>query len=181
MRIFLFTNGRLQRDRLLSDLENLAHLLHRDIHTCRDLFRSGLPTKFLDEAARGSNKFVDGFDHVHWNADGSGLISYRSGDGLADPPCGVGGKLVATTVFELIHCFHQPNIPLLNEIQELKTAVGILFGDRNNQTQIRLHQLPLGIIGLCISSVDSLECSLQVDTFGLRLVFNGSNLLFDDP
>src|ERR1044071_1100246 len=38
VRIFFFADGRLQRDGLLRDLEHLAHLGHRDVHTLGDLF-----------------------------------------------------------------------------------------------------------------------------------------------
>src|ERR1700730_11550428 len=37
MRIFLLANRRLERDRLLSDLEHLAHLRYRDVHALGDL------------------------------------------------------------------------------------------------------------------------------------------------
>src|SRR5262249_27288082 len=107
MRIFFFANGRLQRDGLLGDLQDLADLGHRDIHALGDLFRGRLAPQLLHQLPRGADQLVDGLDHVHRNTDGAGLIGDSAGDGLANPPRGVRGELVAAAVFELVHGFHQ--------------------------------------------------------------------------
>ena len=81
---------------------------------------------------------------MHRNTDRSGLIRNRSRDGLPDPPSGVGGELVTPAVFKLIDRFHQTNIAFLDEIQELQATVGIFFGDRDHQSQVRFNHLFLG-------------------------------------
>src|ERR1017187_2875062 len=48
VRIFLFADGRFERDGLLCDLEDLADLGDRDIHAARDFFAAGLTTELLD-------------------------------------------------------------------------------------------------------------------------------------
>jgi hypothetical protein len=39
----------------------------------------------------------------------------------------IGGEFVATLVFELVDGFHEADVPLLNEVQELQSAVGVFL------------------------------------------------------
>src|SRR5947209_1946563 len=77
MRIFLFADRRLERDRLLRDLEDLADLRYRNVHPLGDFLRRRLATQLLNERARRANELVDRFDHVDRDADRSRLV----GDG----------------------------------------------------------------------------------------------------
>src|SRR5215831_6356661 len=158
MRIFFFANGRLQRDGLLGDLQDLADLGHRNIHALGDLFRGRLAPQLLHQLPRGADQLVDGLDHVHRNTDGAGLIGDSAGDGLADPPRSVRGELVAAAVFELVDGFHQADVAFLDQIQELQPAVGVFLGDRNHQAQVSFDQLALGGLGVDVA----------LDNFALR-------------
>src|SRR6185312_5495718 len=51
MRIFLFADRRLEGDRLLRDLQDLAYLRHRDVHALGDLFRGRFATELLHQRA----------------------------------------------------------------------------------------------------------------------------------
>jgi len=95
---------------------------------------------------RDANQLVDDLDHVHREADGARLVGNGSGDGLANPPRGVGGKLVAAAVLKLVHRLHQADVALLDQVQELQPAIGILFGDGNHKAQVRLDELMLGLL-----------------------------------
>ena len=53
---------------------------------------------------------VDGLDHMYRDADGAGLVGDGAGDGLTDPPGGVGGELEALGVVELFHRFDQADL-----------------------------------------------------------------------
>ena len=53
--IFLFTDWRLQRNRLFCDLKDLTDLIYRHFHLHSYLFWSGLTTQFLNEVTRGTN------------------------------------------------------------------------------------------------------------------------------
>ena len=80
---------------------------------------------------------------MHRNADRARLIRDGAGDGLPDPPRRVGGKLVALAVIEFFHGLHQPEIALLDQIEEKHTAVDVPLGDADDQTQVRLDKLLL--------------------------------------
>ena len=77
----------------------------------------------------GADQFVDGFNHMHRNADRAGLIGNTAGDRLPDPPGRIGGKLVSTPVFKFVDGLHQANIAFLNQIQKLQTAIGVFLGN----------------------------------------------------
>jgi hypothetical protein len=70
-----------------------------------------------------------GFDHVHREPDRACLIGDGAGDCLASPPRGIGGKLLASAIVELVHRFHQTDVALLDQIEELQSAAAVLFGD----------------------------------------------------
>src|SRR6476646_4647236 len=143
VRIFFFTNGRFQRDRLLRDLEHLAHFGHGDVHALGDLFRRGLAAEFLHQLSRRADQLVDGLDHVHRNADGAGLVGDGARNGLADPPRGVRRKFVAAAVLEFVHGLHQADVAFLNQVEKLQAVVGIFFGDRDYKAQVGFNQLAL--------------------------------------
>ena len=91
---------------------------------------------------------------MHRDADGSRLVGNAAGDGLADPPGGVGRELVTATVLELVHGLHQADVTLLDQVQELQAAVGVLLGDRNDQAQVGFDHLLLGLAGLALALLD---------------------------
>ena len=85
-----------------------------------------------------------GLDHVDRHANGAALIGDGAGDGLADPPGGIGGELVAAGVLELVHRPHQARIALLDQIQEAQAAIAISLGDGDDQPQIAGREVALG-------------------------------------
>ena len=72
----------------------------------------------------------------------------RAGDGLANPPRGVGGKLVAAAVLEFLHRLHQAHVAFLDQVEEREAAVGVLLRDGNDEAQIGLDHLGLRLVRL---------------------------------
>ena len=62
--VLLLADGGLQRDRLLRDLEDLAHLVHGHTHLGGDLVRRGVVAERLEQLAGDTDDLVDGLDHV---------------------------------------------------------------------------------------------------------------------
>src|SRR5260370_286478 len=174
MRIFLFADRGFERDRLLGDLQNLAHLGHGNVHALGDFFAGRLAAELLHELAAGAHELVDGLDHVHRDADGARLVGDRTGDGLTDPPCRVSRKLVTAAPLELVHGFHQADVTFLNQVEKLQSAVGVLLGDGNNQSKVGLDQFLLGLLGFRFAAVNQRQRALQLretDFAGLFDVF----------
>src|SRR5262249_16936348 len=79
------------------------------------------------------------------------LVGDGSSDGLTDPPGGVGGEFVTATVLELVDGFHEADVALLNEVEELEAAVGVLLRDGDNEAKIGLDELAFGTLGVHVA------------------------------
>ena len=139
--VALVADGLIQGDRFAGVLLDLQHLLRGDVHFLGQLLRSGLAAQILEQLTLDAAELVDHLDHVHRDADGAGLIGHRAGDGLTDPPRGIGGELVALGVVELLDRANQAQVALLDEVQERHSAAGVTLGQRDHQTQIRFQQM----------------------------------------
>src|SRR5262245_43465618 len=162
VRILLLADRGLERDGLLRDLEDLAHLADRDVHALGDLLRGRLAAELLDQRPRRANQLVDRLDHVDRDADRPRLVGDRAGDRLADPPRRVGRELVAAAVLELVDRLHQADVAFLNQVEELQPAVRVLLRDRDDQAEVRLDELFLRLLGLRLALRDRLERAHQL-------------------
>src|SRR4051794_34249402 len=157
MRVFLFADGRLERDGFLCDLQHLADFGHRDVHPDRDLLARRLASELLDEGARCPYQLVDRLDHVDRDADRTGLVGDRARDGLPNPPCRIGRALVAAGIFELVARLHEAGVALMDEVEELERAVPVLLRDGHYQAQVRPDRRLLRLFRRDLAADDSLE------------------------
>ena len=105
---------------------------------------------------------------MHRNADGAGLVGDGAGDGLANPPGGVGGELEALGVVELLHRADEAQIALLNEIQKQHAAAHIALGNGDHQAQIGLDELLLGVQAHLLDAAEAtLLAAIQFHAVGL--------------
>src|SRR5437868_7955013 len=174
MRIFLFAYWRFEGDGLLRDLQDLADLGDRNIHALGDFFRRRFASQYLHQLPRGADQLVDRFDHVHRNTNRTRLISNCTSNGLPNPPRGVGGEFVATAVLELVHSLHQADVALLDQVQKLQTAIGVLLGNRDNQSQVGFDQLALGLLGIHVALHDLALRSREL--LDLRINFSTNHI-----
>src|SRR5207244_1153536 len=139
-----FFDRRLQRERLLGDHEDLLDLVRGHLHLLGHPLGEGLLAEVLEEFALYPDQLVDPLDHVYRNGDGSGLVGDRPGDGLADPPGGVGGELVALLVVELLDRPDKAEVALLDQVEEQHAAAQVSLGEGDDEAQVRLDELALG-------------------------------------
>ena len=163
--VFAVAHGGLERDRLLRHLEHGPDALDRDLHFVGDFLRSGFAAEVLHELFLHPHQLVDRFDHVHRDANGTGLVGDRTGDGLANPPGGVGGEFVAAAIFEFLNRLHQAHVALLDQVEEGQAAVGVFFGDGNDQAQVGFDHFGLGLQGL---SGEALQLFVSIEVFLVR-------------
>jgi hypothetical protein len=90
---------------------------------------------------------------VHGDADGAGLVGDGAGDGLANPPGGVGAELVAALVLELVDGLHEADVAFLDEVEEGHAAVGVFLADADDEAQVGLDELHLGLVDLFFLSL----------------------------
>ena len=91
---------------------------------------------------------------MNGNADGAGLVRDGAGNGLPNPPGGVGGEFEALGVVKLLNRLNQAQVALLNQVQELHTASHIALGDGYHQTKVCLAQALLGFLALFATCLD---------------------------
>ena len=105
------------------------------------------------------------------------LVRNRARDRLPDPPRGVGRELIAAAVLELVDRLHQPDIALLDQVEELQAAVGVFLGDGDDEAQVRLHHLLLRLARLAfallhhvhdIAELADLEAGLRRERVNVR-------------
>ena len=73
-------------------------------------------------------------------------VGDAAGDGLADPPRGVGGELEALAPVELLDGVHQAEVALLDEVEQRQAGGLVLLGDRDDEPQVRLDERALGVL-----------------------------------
>src|SRR5262249_34975491 len=174
--VLFLADRRLEADRLLVYLQDLAYLLDRHVHLRGDLFGRGLASELLDELPRRPDELVDRLDHVHRDADGAGLVGDGAGNRLADPPGGVGGELVAAPVLELVDGLHQADVPFLDQVEELEAPVRVLLGDGDDESEVGLHHLLLRLGGLLLALADDVDDPLELVDAGLGLLLDALGL-----
>src|SRR3954453_18015745 len=152
--VALVADGLVEADRLPGVLLDLQHLVRGDVHLLGQLLRGGLAPEVLEQLALDAAELVDHLDHVHRDADGTGLVGHRAGDRLADPPGGVGGELVALGVVELLHRADQTEVALLDEVQEGHAAAGVALGEGHHEPEVGLDELALGDLPVALDQVE---------------------------
>src|SRR6516162_3676245 len=105
----------------------------------------GLAAQVLKHLPLHPGQPADGLGHVHREADGAGLVGHGPGDRLPDPPGGIGGELVAPGVVEFLHAADQAEVALLDQVEEEHPAPGVPPGQRDDQAQVGLQQVVLGL------------------------------------
>ncbi len=88
-----------------------------------------------------AQQLVDLVTHMHRNPDRAALIGDRPGDRLPDPPGGIGAELVAAPVLELLDRPHQPDVALLDQVQERHAAAHVLLGHADHQARVGCDQV----------------------------------------
>ena len=85
---------------------------------------------------------------MNWEPDGSTGVRNTASDGLTDPPGCVGGELETLAPVELLDGVHEAKVAFLNEVEKRKTRGLVLLRDRDNETEVGLHEGALGVVTL---------------------------------
>src|SRR5690606_22948997 len=133
----------------------------------------------LLQPAAGARELVDRLDHVHGDADRARLVGDGAVDGLPDPPGGVGRELVAPAVLELLDRADQPLVALLDEVEEAHAAAVVLLGDRDDQAQGGLDEVPAGQLAVLDDALLTTQLALVEVLAELLDVLLGGLALLD--
>ena len=89
------------------------------------------------------------------------MVGDRPRDGVADPPGGIGRELEAAPVLKAVHRFHEPDVAFLDEVEQGELASQVALGHRDDEAQVGLHELALGLTHHSVMPLDLVERGLQ--------------------
>src|SRR5262249_40749706 len=70
-----------------------------------------------------------------------------------NPPGSVGRELEATSIFELVNGLHQADVAFLDQVEKWQAPVDVFLCDRDDEAQVCLHHLLLGLERLALASL----------------------------
>ena len=105
---------------------------------------------------------------MHGHADGACLIGHGAGDGLTDPPRGIGGELEALLPVELLDGSDEAQVAFLNQVEEEHATTGVALGQRHHESQVRLQQVVLGLLAVVRRPLE-LALALEVHAVALGI------------
>ena len=141
---------------MAGDAQHPLDLGRRQVHLACDLIDRRLAAQLLLEAPTGLEQAADAVAHVHRYANRAALVGDGARDGLAHPPGGVGAELVAQPPVELLDRSHQPQVALLDEVQERHALVHVLLGHGDHESAVGLGEVVpgrLAVGGQCLQHV----------------------------
>src|SRR5436190_11374025 len=166
LRLLLVADRLLQRDRRLRAAADPLDLLRRQLDLAGDLGGGRLTPELGAQLALGADDLVQLLDDVYRHSDRARLVRERAGDRLPDPPGRVGRELESAAVVELFGRAHEPDRPLLDQIEEGQALIAVALGDRHHQAQVGLDHLLLGLMLAALDplgQLDLLRGGQQVD------------------
>src|SRR5581483_2506444 len=164
-------DGRFERYGISGNGLEFLDLFDRNIHATADFFVGWYAAEFLFELAIGAQKLVHTLVHVNGYADGARLVRDGAGDGLTNPPGGVGRELVAAAVFELVGGAHQADVAFLNQVEQVEAPIDVFLCDRDDQAEIGFDQIFLGALGFDFAVANDREAMAQVGQRSARFAF----------
>ena len=136
----------MQRNRLAPVLLNFDDLFLGHVEFFGELDRGRLAAEVLKHLTLNPRELVDHFDHVHGDSNGARLIGHGAGDRLPNPPCGVRGELEALREVEFFDGANQPQVALLDEVEEKHAAARVALGQGNHQAEVGFKKVVLRLL-----------------------------------
>src|SRR6266536_1533091 len=172
------------------------HLLDRHVQLSGQLRVARVAAELGTQPGLAAAQPADPLIHVHRQTDRPrAAVSRPTGDRLADPPGRVGRELEALAPVELLDRAQQPEIALLDQVDQRQAGAGEAPRDRDHQTEIGLDHGPAGLLAsshrrrqrrpprIASSQLPQPELGLQPGLVRLRkanLVLPGQQLVLPD-
>ena len=129
-------DGRVERDRVAA-IFSTRRARHRHVARSWPILRwSARGPAPAELFLRRCQQLAHRLDHVHRDADRAGLVGDGAGDGLANPPGGIGARTCSRGDTRTSRPPASGRCCLPGSDPERTAAVAVFFGDGNDQTQI---------------------------------------------
>ena len=137
-----------ERERLGCEAKRLGDLLLGHLDLDGQLGQRGGTAVLELQTGASLLESSEGVAGVHREPDRPAGVGDATGDRLTDPPGGVGGELEALAPVELLDGVHQAKVALLDQVEERQARRLILLGDRDDESEVGLHEGALGLLAL---------------------------------
>ncbi len=137
-----------QGDRVAGVVQQVGDPLLGDPRFLGQLGDGGVAAELLVQLPLEPGQLVDLLDQVDGQPDGAALVGHAAGDRLPDPPGRVGGELETLGVVELLDRADQPEVALLDQVQQRHAAAGVALGQRDDQPQVGHQQVAAGPVAV---------------------------------
>ena len=129
-----------------------------------DLGRLAVAAQLGLQASLGGPHGRQGVVEVDRDADRARLVGDGPGDGLADPPGGVGGELEALAPVELLDGADQAQVAFLDQVEEVDAgSPGVAAGVGHHQPQVGGDEVSLACLPCRTSRFSSTSWTLAVE------------------
>src|SRR4029450_12861450 len=91
--------------------------------------------------------------------------------------CRVRGELVPALVLELLPRAHETDVALLHQVEEPEAAVGVAFGDADDEAQVGLDEPLLSVLRPPLAGADEAERLAQLLAAHAHFGFDVADLL----
>ena len=135
-----------QAQRLGAEAQRLDELVLGHLALDAELLDRRRAAELELEARLGLLDAREGVAGVHRESDRPPGVRDASGDRLTDPPRGVGRELEPLAPVELLDRVHEPEVALLDEVQQREARGLVLLRDRHHEPQVRLDELALRVV-----------------------------------
>ena len=123
------------------DANQLAELFGGQVHLEGEFLSGGLALKLSEQVNPHVSEPVHDLVRVNRNPYRARLIAERAFDRLPNPPRGLRGEFVAEPVVELVDGSHEPDVPFLNQVEEVEPTARVSIRYGHDQAEIGLHDL----------------------------------------
>ena len=78
---------------------------------------------------------------MYRDSDGPGLVGDGTGDGLSDPPCGIGRELEASVIIEFFYGSDEADVAFLKKVEKRHAASDMFLGYADDQSKIGFDEM----------------------------------------
>jgi len=139
--LLIIVDGRFEREGQPGDPLHPFHLVGGHTQCLAQFLVGGNAPQRLLQLVGLAVKQADAVHHVNGHADGAPLVGDCPGDGLPDPPGGIGGKAETALVLVFFHRFHQAQVALLDQVQEGDAAPDVTLGNADHQAGVGFNEV----------------------------------------
>src|SRR5919112_5250352 len=142
-----------EADRVSYRALDIAYLLYGPPELLSDLLVGSIASQPGRELVVSAGHLAHLVTHVYGDTDGAALVSNCPLYRLTDPPRSIRGEPKAPLWVELLYCFHQPYVSLLDQILEGKAVSTVLLGHRDYKPQVLLNEALAGLLVACLGAL----------------------------